>query len=64
VFTKIEFKITRMLLMMVRDNEIDVDIYRKLSRLVNVEMGSYIIDETNGYVFKKQKKKRIKWWWV
>jgi hypothetical protein len=56
LFSEIEFKISRVLLLMIRDGEIDNAAYCKISRLVNAEMESFVINEMNGFVYKKKRK--------
>jgi hypothetical protein len=60
MITGIEFKISRLLLMMLREGEIDNKAYCKISRFINAEIEPFVRNEMNGFIYKKKKEWKIK----
>jgi hypothetical protein len=59
MMSEIEFRISRLLLMMLRDGEIDNTSYCKISRFFYSEMEPFVTNEMNGFVYKKKRVRKV-----
>jgi hypothetical protein len=59
MMSDIEFKVSMVLLMMLRDGEIDNSSYCKISRFFYSEMEPFVINEMNGFVYKKKRERKV-----